>query len=554
MKRLMAAAIGIIIALAFTLSASAQCNLWVQTTCASVCQPVSSCYSLPSNEYQLANFMADEWLSFQAIDASVASKPQPKIIVTGQNVPCDGPDLIASSVFAIPCATGTFSAQMLAAGMTTQDVFPDVAAGFASPTCGTTRACSAPTDCTGGIYLPFTNPATPAPAGSGPRCKALSVYDSMMNGFAAAGITMRGGVPGVGTDVFTACGYATPGGAGSNPVITEAQFEGCILPPILALFDRYGSAITSWQTVVEPLGAMAFIQAKPVYSISDIGTYIQHSSVAIKAISPGTQIGAAYTGPSYPVGGTTGCTPGVGTCVSPANSDFCYFADAVGVVNASLIPVGSPATAGNCTATTQSTTHNYLDFVGIDVFNGSSCQGASCGVPLAYFHELQDFQGACVSTYCTGFAANTRAGGSTNNTVNMPWGVTQTDPPGWAPYDPSNPGPPNTQRPTEGDRYLGCLDPLWLTSGFRQQWATTFTRWTSAAGGLFVSLFFTTPLFNSATSQANDNCNTGSATTLAMSALAPNDTARNWKQLATSGPGAVLQGKQSITGAFKITQ
>ena len=536
------------------LPALAQCSLWVQTGCATICQPGTSCYNLPSNEYQLADFMHEEWLSFQSIDASVASRPQPKIIVTGQNIPCLGPYLASSTVLLAPCVNGTFSAQMLAAGMTTQDTFPDVSAGFASPTCGTTRACSAPTDCAGGIYLPFTNPATPAPVGSGSRCKELSAYDSMINGYAAAGITYRGGLPGAGTAVFVACGYAVPGGVSGNPVITEAQFEACVLPPVLALFDRYGAAISSWQTIIEPLGAVTFIQAKPPFSVADVATYIQHSSVAIKAISPGTQIGAAYTGPSYPVAGTTGCVPGVGTCVSPANTDACYFYDAVGVVDAALIPVGSPAVAGNCTATTQGATHNYIDFVGLDIFNGSSCQGASCGISLAYFHEIQDFQGTCTATYCTGFVANTKSGGSTNNTVDMPWGVTQTDPPGWAPYDPSNLSPPNTQRPTEGDRYLGCLDPFWLTSGFRQQWATTITRWASANGGQFVSLFFTTPLFNSAASQTNDNCNTGSATALAMSALAPNDNARNWKQLATSGPGAVLQGKQVITGGFKVSQ
>jgi hypothetical protein len=319
---------------------------------------------------------------------------------------------------------------------------------------------------------------------------------------------------------------------------TEAQYEACVLPLVQAMFDRYTSAITisSFQVLVEPYAAMVYL-VYPQMTVAFAQTLIKDFSIAVKAISPNTKIFAAFTGPSYPVSSS----------VSPANSDICFVWDWIGVVNASIIPVGVPPVAGNCPATTQSATHNYLDGIGWDAFNGSSDQSNQ-----AYAKELAGVEGACNVTYCTGIIANTRAGASPNNTVTMPWGVTQADPPRWAPYDASDPTPPATERPTEAFAYLGCLDVFWQP--FTQQWATTFTRWVAANGGQFVSRFFTQQLYGATSDQTNDNCQSGTATATAVSAPSPNNSGISWGRTAILGPADLFQGYTTVSGWLAVSR
>ena len=515
------------------LAAMAQCNCANLSGCASVCQPGSKCYNLPAAQYQLANFYADECASFQDIKARDAAHPQPKIMLTGQDIPCLGPFLSASlAAFGAPCANGTFSAQMLASGMTTHDTFVDIAAFFASTTCGS-RGCMAVSDCARGGTLAFTSPATAAPAGSGPHCKMLSILDSMVNGYVAHGVNWRSGIPGVVTDMLNSC-YPT---LNLPYPLTEAQYEACVLPPTLAMFDRYGAAISSFQVLIEPLAAMQTQIPPSTLTVAYAAQVIKDFSTAIKAVVPSVKIGAAFTGPSYPVAAN----------ISPSNSDICFAWDWIGVVNASIIPVGTPAVAGNCPQTTQSATHTYLDFVGWDAFNGTSDQSN-----LAYSEELQSIEGTCTSAYCTGFIANTRAGASPNNTVTVPWGITQTDLPGWAPYNSTNLAPPSTERPSEPNRYLGCIDVVWLE--LQQLWNSAFVGWVSANGGQFVSRFFTTPLYYTTANQQADNCNSGTGTPTAMGSLAPNDTALSWTNLLNVGPGDIFQGGVTASGGLVVTQ
>jgi hypothetical protein len=120
-------------------------------------------------------------------------------------------------------------------------------------------------------------------------------------------------------DTITACGLTPVPGT-----FTEAQFEHCLIPLIKAAMNRWGTAITAVQVLEEPLGVMATIQ---IFSIADIGTFIQHSSAAVKSIVPGALVGAAATGESWPTALDTGywtdwATGNVSGASTPAALDF----------------------------------------------------------------------------------------------------------------------------------------------------------------------------------------------------------------------------------------
>lgn len=451
--------------LLFCASAWAQCNLTNQTGCGSV-------YTLPGTPNpSLAAFLSDESASFQAINTAIAALPQPKpSILTGQILPANGSVLLgngATSVAAYGPYITPYMAQMKALGLTTQDWFGQTTAMAASVQCNSSNYnCSVTTDCGGGGYLALN---APLPSGSGPYCTALHYYDLMFQYAAAHGITIRGGFP-QGTPQVAACGLTPYPG-----VITEAQFEACILPLTKAEFARWGSAITKYQVVIEPVAGMSGIQQ---FSVSDIALIIKDFSTAIKAISPSTKIGATASGQSYPIS-------------AAPDTDLCYWQDWAATTQ-----------LNSACASAATNTYQYLDYLNIDVFNGSSDQSSN-----AYANELQWFQQHYLS--------------ATGNAHHFPVYVGQADPPRWSSI---------SVRPTEANAYLGCLDNVWNTSGLRPVWQDTFVAWASAAGIQSVSLFFTIPWFASTTNQSADNCQS-SAVASAMSSLAANANAAEWQTL-----------------------
>jgi hypothetical protein len=460
-----------------------QCTLWNQSTCSSV-------YS--GGNPTLGQYLSNEWSSYNQVNAANAAKPQPKIpILTGQIAPANGSYLTTiGQVAALAPYITTYMAWMKGIGITTQDWFGQTTAMAASVQCNPSNYnCPVPSDCVGGVYLAL-NQALPAGA-NGPLCTALYYYDKMFAYAAANGITIRGGFP-EDTAQVTACGL-TPGS------ITKAQFIACIGPPTQAEFARYGSAITRYQAMIEPVAGAAGIEQ---FSVSDFGAIVVYISGVIRAISPSTKIGAAYTGMSWP------------TSAAP-NSDLCYWLDATGVANPSLV---------NSACTTSPTgVSAAVDYVNIDVFGGTCDQSGN-----AYATELLWFQDNFLSA-----AANPN---------NLPVFVGQADPPRWCSV---------SLRPTEQNAYLGCLDMVWDTSGLRPVWQQTFVGWASANNIGSVSLYFTIPWFGGTSNQSNDNCVLGNAVANAMTTLSPNANAANWEQLKNWWTES-LQGSSSLTGSAHL--
>jgi hypothetical protein len=354
--------------LLFCGSAWAQCNMTNQTGCGSV-------YTLPGTPNpSLAAFLSEENSSYQAISASIAGLPQPKILMSGQVNPANG-SYLSTAVPSFGPAITAYMGLMAASGVTTQDVFMQTTVLAASaqyaPGSGD---YTVPTDCAGGIHLALNQTV---PAGSGPLCTMLGYYDVMFKYAANNGITIRGGFP-QDTPQVTACGLTL----GS---IAESQFEHCILPLTKAEFARWGSQIVRYQVVIEPVAGMSGIQ---LFSISDTALIIQHFSTAIKAISPSTKIGAAATGQSWPTS-------------SPPYTDVCYWQDWAATTQ-----------LNSACASAATNTYQYLDYLNIDLFGGSCDQSSN-----AYANELVWFQQHFLS--------------STANARHFPVFIGQTDPPHW---------------------------------------------------------------------------------------------------------------------------
>ena len=443
-----------------------------------------SVYTLPGTPNpSLATFLSEENSSYQAIYASIAGMPQPKILMSGQINPASG-SYLPTAVTSFGSAIPAYMAMMATyAGVTTQDAFLHSASLAAStqysPGSGDIVVA---TDCAGGIHLALNQPV---PSGSGPLCNILGYYDQMFQYAASHGITMRSGFPGVDSAQVTACGLT----AGS---ITESQFEHCFLPLTKAEFSRWGAAITRYQVVIEPVGALASVEP---FSVSDIALIIQHFSTAIKAISPTTKIGATATGQSYPL------------TAAPYN-DICYWQDWAATTQ-----------LNSACAATPTNTYQYLDYLGIDIFGGSCDQSAN-----NYATELAWFQ-----THFLSHSANVH---------NFPVFVGQSDPPRWC---------SPTGRATEGNAYLGAGDVIWQTSGLRNAWQAAFTSWASAVGIQSISLFCTVPWFNYTSDQTNCNCSQGAWTKQVMSILAPTDAATKYLTLG-KGWSESLQGSARLTG------
>ena len=262
-----------------------QCGMRDQTTCGTAYPGAAT--STPT----LANFLGPTQASFDWTWASIASLPQPATTLTAQIMPCSVGWMPGGPASFGPYIT-TYMAGLKLAGVTVQEcnLWPAALSSAAEYSGGIAS------DCAGGALL--ADGAVTVPSGTGPnsRCRALAYYDGMFLYAAAHGIQMRVGwfmgvnpATGVGLCPDGSGGYLVPGS------MTEAQYEGCVLPLVRAGHQRWGAAITAAQPLEEPgtLGGMGYVQ---VFSVADVGTFLTHASAAIKAISPTTLVGAAALG------------------------------------------------------------------------------------------------------------------------------------------------------------------------------------------------------------------------------------------------------------------
>jgi uncharacterized protein (TIGR03437 family) len=422
-----------ILAILSAASLTAQCTLFDQTGCSLV-------YTAPANP-SLATYLADAEAAFQYTNASIAKMPQPKILLTAQIVPAVS-SWFSTSVPVFGAAIQKYMGMLQNdAGVSTQDVNiwgtpfvcdPSYSAFAAAFTPSITPSINVPCDCGGGAALAK---GAAVPAGSGPHCTALAYYDGMFQYASANGITIRTGwYPGA--DEIQSCGLA-PATAGG--VFTEAQFEECMIPFMQAGMTRSGSAITAVQVLEEPTAGMLLIQN---FNLTDTAKFIQDAAVAVKAIAPGTQIGAAATEAQN----------------SPYWSDW-------------LNPSG---------------TGQYLDFLVADIFSGTCDDGPSpSGVP---------YYAGVLSWWQTNYLAAAKA---YNGGAGKPVRIGQSDPPVWCQI-----GGLTNQFGAD----LGEGDVVWENSGLHNEWLWTFMHWASAMGIQSASPYCDVWFFNYTGNQQNDRC------------------------------------------------
>jgi hypothetical protein len=319
-----------------------QCGLQNQATCGSF-------YNLPGPPpaYPIGSYFSGLEGSLAMTRTSIAALPQPKILLTAENLPCAAGWLSTS----VP----VFGAQIInystllknSAGVVVQDCNLWMSA-LASSNTYSPSTITITSDCpVGATYAVNAG----APAGTSPisRCAALAKYDAYFVSAAASGIKIRlGFVPagGVATNATSAGGCGLTMGSTS-----VAQYIACFGPLITAAMNRWGSAIDSVQVLEEPLGEMASIQT---FTVSETAAIITNFSALVKTAVPGEPVGAAYTGYSFPVAGPGPCGDHI---------DDCYWTD---------------ATSGAAAAA--------LDFLVIDLFSGNCNQSGN-----SYALELNSF-------------------------------------------------------------------------------------------------------------------------------------------------------------------
>jgi hypothetical protein len=501
-------------------TACAQCTLWNQANCAS--------YN-PATSPTLAAFLSNALTNFQAIDASVANAPQPKMTLTAQNWACSGAEIYQDVALYGPYCQ-TYAADLAAyAGVTTQDVNIWQYAMASSPeyqALGISVPYELVTDCAGGGTL--AKGGTPGgTAAANPRCWALYYYDHLFSYMAANNIVLRAGDP-QNTDELTGCGFSGfPLGAGRS-IMTEATYEDCLIPLHQAMIQRWGcqgsqvyGCVTAFQVMEEPTGGMTRIID---FTPAEVATFIQDDSGALKAVSlalpspPSAtlQIGAAGTGLSW-----------------PQKFDNAFWAD---------------------WTNTSSPTYAALDFFGIDLFSGDCDLGTSNaqfpGQPY-YPGELAGWVGAfSASPLCTLNCGSTALANqygyitqakSTWGTKYKPIRIEQSDAPMWCPLSGI------AQQPLD---ILGPTDWIWDSSGFFNRWVQTIMHWASAQGIQSWSLFGSLPLFYYTTNPLYDNPEVGGSI-VAIVNLLPNDSAA-----AYSSTGAwfaeSLQGNARMTGNAQL--
>jgi len=465
MKRLL------LLALVAMGAACGQCTLWNQTGCGGV-------YAGTPNP-SLASFLSNAWANFQAIDATVARLPQPKMTLTAQSWPCLG-SALATYVPAFGPYCVEYSNLLKSAGVTVQDfniwqlAMASSAEYQAEAIAGQYNIAG---DCVGNAGAPYLTLNQTPGTGSGPHCMALHYYDLTFANMAANGMTLRAGDPQM-TDDLIACGLS-PGGTLASPTIAIAQYQSCITPLHKAEIARW-PGITAFQVMEEPTAGMV---SEQVFSVADVSTFIQNESAALKAINNnGLMIGASGTGMSW-----------------PQQYDNAYWAD---------------------WTNKSGSTYSALDFYVVDLFSASCDLSAGNTMfpgQLYYAAELANWVGPFSANPANkqwGYITAAKAAGK-------PVRIGQSDAPMWCPA---------SGIAFQSNDILGQYDIVWDTSGMFNTWLATMVPWASANGVQSFAIFFSAPLFYYSSTQSDDNEATQAATA-AMANLAATDSAATYKML-----------------------
>jgi hypothetical protein len=484
--------------------ATPQCEMGIATSHQVSC---GSIYRLPgpAPNPPLGDFLNDYSFAFKEILSTTPIKPQTPILLAGFIQPLLAPYISSDIPVFGPAGVPYMAALKTYANVTTQDLFPYMAAGAASPTYPTHIVGGdivIPTDCPGSTYLPYSPTTETLPPGAGSLCTMLYYTDAAVTFAAHNGIQLRGGFAGL---------QPAPGGnaatyyCGLSGTISATQFIQCFLPLTQALISRYPAGTFSrWQVVVEPFAALSSIQR---FSVSDIATIISTIGPAIKAIDPGIKIGATANGTAWQ------------TSQAP-HTDICYWYDWAGGAAA-----GQPVPDSACD-TTPTATYQYVDYLGIDLF-APICNPSNGSGGWSYADALTWYRGNFLAATANPFGKDVYIG--------------QLDPPVWCIGD-------GSVRSEEANAYLGRLDAIWQTSGFRNQWQSTLTTWASAFKIKGFSVFCNEPWFYNTQDQPNDNCATGAGPVNAvLGGLSPNDTAYKYSIL-TKWWQESLQGGATLTG------
>ena len=472
-----------------------QCTLWNQASCGSVYTLNGGV--LPPGAPTVASFLANAWANFQSVSASVAHLPQPKMTLAAQNWPCAG-EVLSGAVSSFGPQCKPFAILLQNAGITTQDYFVWQAAMASSAeyqALGVTGQFNIPGDCVGNTGAPYLAYGQTPGTGSGVHCWALYYYDQTFAYMHNNALVLRTGTSTM-TDFVLACGL-TPGGTLASPNFTEAQYESCVLPLQKAEVTRW-THITAMQVFQEPTAGMA---AEQPFSVSDVSTFIQHASAALKAINSSIQIGASGTGLSY-----------------PTSFDNAYWADWTNQ-------------SGN--------TFPALDFFVIDLFSGSCALGVgNTQFPgqLYYAAELANVAGPFnPSSGQYGYIRQAKATGK-------PVRVGQMDAPMWCPMN----GPAG-----QGNAILGSDDVIWDSSGLFNAWLAAVVPWGSAMGLDSMSIFGSLPLFYWSSNQSDDNPFTQSGGKAMQNLTSATDSSAAYRMLA-KGSAESLQGYARLSGNARL--
>lgn len=246
---------------AFVAQAQVICNLQSQTNCSTV---------YAGGNPTLGTFLSWNNSSFAALRAQDGALPQPKMILTGQNMACAGAYLSTSPV--------TFGNGMIAysdilaapspngAGVTIQDC--NVWGSLAGSMTGYTGVIAS--DCAGGATI-AKGASAPGGTAANSRCAALVKQDALFAHMQASGYTLRVGFPPAGGVIANS---NANGGCGLTVgSVTVAQYNACLGPIITAFMNRYGSQITAVQVLEEPIGEMLTVNPA-AFSVAQTATII----------------------------------------------------------------------------------------------------------------------------------------------------------------------------------------------------------------------------------------------------------------------------------------
>lgn len=323
------------------------------------------------------------------------------------------------------------------------------------------------------------------PAGAGPNCKALSEYDSMFAHANSTGVNLRLIAFKPTPDLF---------GSGSSclgvtTAPTEAQYEACMKPLVVALAKRYAAAypsVTEYQVIGEPKGGLAGAIGE-VLSTKDVDTYIVNIVSAVKSavssVNPNLHFGAAASAYSYC---STG--PNCGTTSSYAE-DLAYWQDWIGT-----------SACSGCTASSS------LDYVVIDLFAASCAMMDQSQSGYYYSNELA----AVASNYVV---PATTAGYKVR--------IGQSQHPVYCNASASSGTAAGENIAFSG---YGLGDSFYYTSNVQNRWDQVIHDWSQAYGIDVWDVYCTAP-FIYESSGTPDICTSGTYTTSIVNNLLPGSTA-----------------------------